>query len=308
MSVYTNLDSKDVKSLLNKYNIGTLKSYKGIADGITNTNYFVNTTKGKYVITIFEDISKSKVKKYLKLMNFFSEKNLCSPEIMLTKNEDILTDIKSKPCSIMQKLNGKTVVETNSELCGSIGRTIATFHCASKGFRKQIKNDRDIRWVEKSIDKIKNHVTADQMSILMLSKKVFKKLFNMNLPSGMIHSDLFRDNVLANKNNIEGIIDYYYSFNGPFIYELAVIVNDWCVNKDGSINKNKYNNFIKNYNRIRKLSPSENKQLNNAMIASGLRYYLSRLIDMIFPKVGEITHIKDPAVFEKVLIKRINNQ
>tara|TARA_B100001109_G_C18851325_1_gene469393 strand:- start:1368 stop:2294 length:927 start_codon:yes stop_codon:yes gene_type:complete len=308
MSVYTNLESKDVKNLLDEYNIGSLDTYKGIPDGITNTNYYVNTTKGKYVITLFEDISKSKVKKYLKLMNFFSNENLCSPEIMLTKKNEILTDIKSKPCSIMQKLSGKTITKTNSELCGSIGRIIGTFHCASEHYKDHIKNDRDIKWVEKSINSIKNHISKDQMSILISSMKVFKKLFEKNLPQGIIHSDLFRDNVLANKNNIKGIIDYYYSFNGPYIYELGVIINDWCVNKDGSINKRKYNNFIKNYNNIRKLSSFECKQLNNAMIASGLRYYLSRLVDMIFPKVGEITHIKDPSVFERILIKRINNQ
>jgi len=308
MSVYTNLDSKDVKSLLNKYNIGTLKSYKGIADGITNTNYFVNTTKGKYVITLFEDISQSKVKKYLKLMNYFSGKDLCSPEIMLTKEMDILTVVKSKPCSIMQKLSGKTITKTNSRLCSSIGKVIGTFHCASKDYNQEITNDRDIKWVEKGIKRIKGHVSKNQMSLLLYCSKVFKKLFTMNLPHGMIHSDLFRDNVLANKDDIKGIIDYYYSFNGPFIYELAVVINDWCVNHDGSINRVKYDNFIKSYNSVRELSLSETKQLNNAMIASGLRYYLSRLIDMIFPKVGEITHIKDPSVFEKIILKRINNQ
>ena len=308
MSVYTNLNSKDVKSLLNKYNIGTLKSYKGIADGITNTNYFVNTTKGKYVITLFEDISQTKVKKYLKLMNYFSDKGLCSPEIMLAKNADLLTIVKSKPCSIMQKLDGKTITKTNSKLCSSIGKIIGSFHCASKDYNHKIANDRDTKWVEKSIKRIKNHISKDQLSLLLYSSKVFKKLFNMDLPHGMIHSDLFRDNVLAKKNDIKGIIDYYYSFNGPFIYELAVIINDWCVNQNGSINKTKYDNFIKSYNSVRELSLSETKQLNNAMIASGLRYYLSRLVDMIFPKVGEITHIKDPYVFEKIILKRINNQ
>ena len=308
MSVYTNLNSNDVKTLLNKYNIGTLKSYKGITDGITNTNYFADTTKGKYVITLFEDISESKVKKYLKLMNFFSDKNLCSPEIMLTKDQKILTVVKSKPCSIMQKLNGKTITTTNLKLCSSIGKTIATFHLASKDYNKKIKNDRDVMWVEKNIERIKNHVSKNQMSILLSSKRVFKKFFKLNLPHGMIHSDLFRDNVLAHKDNVKGIIDYYYSFNGPFIYELAVIINDWCINKDGSVNKAKYNKFIQSYNSERRLSSAETKYLNNAMIASGLRYYLSRLVDMIFPKVGEITHIKDPSIFEKILIKRINNR
>ena len=118
-----------------------------------------------------------------------------------------------------------------------------------------------------------------------------------------IHSDLFRDNVLANNNKITGIIDYYYSFNGPLIYELAVIVNDWCVNKNGSINATKYHSFINSYNSVRTITKKEIKLMNNAMIAAGLRFYLSRLVDMIFPKVGEITHIKDPSTFENILKK-----
>ena len=124
----------------------------------------------------------------------------------------------------------------------------------------------------------------------------------------MIHSDLFRDNVLANKNKITGIIDYYYSFTGPFIYELAVIINDWCVNKNGTVNKRKLKSFMDSYNSVRKLSSKEREQINNAMIAAALRFYLSRLADMIFPKVGEITHIKDPSVFENILIKRFNQK
>tara|TARA_B100001287_G_C22494390_1_gene440488 strand:- start:95 stop:721 length:627 start_codon:yes stop_codon:yes gene_type:complete len=207
----------------------------------------------------------------------------------------------------MQKLSGKTITQTNSKLCGSIGKIIGNFHCASVNYNHYIKNDRDTLWVEKSIDLIKDHISKDQLSILTFSMRIFKRLFNKKLPQGIIHSDLFRDNVLADKNNIKGIIDYYYSFNGPFIYELAVIINDWCVNKDGSINRIKYDNFIKNYDSVRKLSQTEIQQLNNAMIASGLRYYLSRLVDMIFPKVGEITHIKDPSIFERILIKRINH-
>ena len=308
MSVYTILKNKDVENILNEYDIGSLKSFKGISDGITNTNYFLYTSQGKYVLTIFEDIKRSKVIKYLKLMNFFSKQDLCSPEIMLTQKNEILTHTKNKPCSIMQKLNGKTVEKTNASLCKSLGIMVGKFHITSSNFKGKIVNSRDSKWVESSINKIKNHITTDQLNILQRSSKVFKRLFNAELPVGVIHSDLFRDNVLANKNKITGIIDYYYSFNGPLIYELAVIINDWCINKNGSINSKKLDSFLYGYNTIRKVSAREIKQLNNAMISAALRFYLSRLVDMIFPKVGEITHIKDPSVFEKILINRLNNK
>ena len=307
MSVYTNLSTKDVSLLISNYNIGELKSFKGISDGITNTNYFLNTSKGKYIITIFEDITEIKVKKYLKLMNFFSNNNMCCPEIMLTKSGGILSKVKSKPCSIMEKLSGKTINITNVSLCKSIGTIIANFHNTGREYNYKISNSRDIKWVEKNIAKIKNHISKEQLDILNYSSKVFRKIFEMKLPNGMIHSDLFRDNVLANGDKVTGIIDYYYSFNGPLIYELAVIINDWCVNKDGSINLGKYNSFLNSYNLERRLTAVENKQMNNAMIAASLRFYLSRLVDMIFPKVGEITHIKDPSAFETIVKKRINS-
>jgi len=305
MSVYTNLSTKDVSSLLRKYNIGVLKSFRGISDGITNTNYFLNTSKGKYVITVFEDITEIKAIKYLKLMNFFSTHKLCCPEIMLTKSGNILSIVKSKPCSIMEKLSGKTISLTNVPLCKSIGNIIGSFHVTGSKYSYKISNSRNIKWVEKNITKIKKHVSSEQLDILKHSSKIFKKIFQMKLPHGMIHSDLFRDNVLSKGDKITGIIDYYYSFNGPLVYELAVIINDWCINKDGSINLRKYNSFLSSYNSVRKLTAVEKKQINNAMIAAGLRFYLSRLVDMIFPKVGEITHIKDPAVFENIIKKRI---
>ena len=308
MSVYTILKNKHIKEILSLYNIGSLKSFDGISDGITNTNYFLNTDKGKYVITIFEDIKKTKVTKYLKLMNFFSKKGLCAPEIMITKSGDVLTTVEKKPCSIMQKLSGKTVNESNSALCKSLGEVIGTFHNFSQQYQGMISNSRDIKWIEKTSKKIENHLEPNQLNLIKHCSKVFKKIFSSNLPSGVIHSDLFRDNVLANNNKITGIIDYYYSFNGPLIYELAVIANDWCVNKNGSINARKYHSFINSYNSVRPITKKEMKQMNNAMIAAGLRFYLSRLVDMIFPKVGEITHIKDPSTFEKILKKRLENK
>ena len=308
MSVYTILKNKHIKEILSLYNIGSLKSFDGISDGITNTNYFLNTDKGKYVITIFEDIKKTKVTKYLKLMNFFSKKGLCAPEIMITKSGDVLTTVEKKPCSIMQKLSGKTVNESNNMLCKSLGEVIGAFHNFSQQYQGMISNSRDIKWIEKTIKKIEGHLEPNQLNLIKHCSKVFKKIFSSNLPCGVIHSDLFRDNVLANNNKITGIIDYYYSFNGPLIYELAVIANDWCVNKNGSINAKKYHSFINNYNSVRTITKKEMKQMNNAMIAAGLRFYLSRLVDMIFPKVGEITHIKDPSTFENILKKRLENK
>ena len=165
MSVYTNLSTKDVSLLLSKYSIGTLKSFQGISDGITNTNYFLNTSKGKYIITIFEDITEIKVKKYLKLMNFFSNNNMCCPEIMFTKSGSILSTVKSKPCSIMEKLSGKTINTTNVSLCKSIGTIIGNFHTAGSKYSSKISNSRDIKWVERNIAKIKNHISKEQLDI-----------------------------------------------------------------------------------------------------------------------------------------------
>ena len=241
-------------------------------------------------------------------MNFFSSDGLCSPEIMSTKTGDILTLVKNKPCSIMKKLSGKTVENSNNQLCKSLGVLIGKFHISGMKLKTNISNSRDTVWDEKTINKIKNHITSDQLKLLKHSHRIFEKLFNLDLPYGVIHSDLFRDNVLASKNKVTGIIDYYYSFNGPLIYELAVIANDWCINKDGTIHQGKFANLISSYNSIREINKKEMKYMNNAMVAAALRFYLSRLTDMIFPKVGEITHIKDPNIFENILLKRIEQK
>ncbi len=306
MSVYTNLTTEDLNKILKRYDIGNSRSFVGISDGITNTNFYLTTSKGEYIITIFEDIGKTKVKKYLELMSFFSNCGLCSPEIQRTNNSEYLSFYKNKPLAIMQKLQGKTVKSSNNKLCDSLGNIVSKFHNESINYKKKISNSRDIKWVDKSINKISNHITNEQRKMLNKARNIFKRFFDYKLPSGVIHSDLFMDNVLASNTRVLGIIDYYYSFNGPFIYELAVIINDWCTKKDGSIDYDKYSKFMYSYNSTRPLSEKEIKYLNNALVSAALRFYLSRLVDMIFPKVGEITHIKDPSIFEKILSNRLN--
>ena len=191
---------------------------------------------------------------------------------MLTKKSEILTNVNDKPCSIMQRLEGKTVEKTNKELCESLGSIVGQFHTSAGMYKINIRNSRDIKWMHKSIQLVSKHIKPNQLKLLIKSSKVFEKLFNSNLPSGVIHSDLFRDNVLARKNNVTGIIDYYYSFTGPLIYELAVVINDWCVNKDGSVNDIKRRALLGGYNLAREITVYEKKQLNNAMIAASLRF------------------------------------
>lgn len=307
MSVYTNLTKRNLKEILKRYHIGNVRTFSGISDGITNSNFYLNTTQGEYVLTIFEDINENKAKRYLELMSFFSNNNLCSPMIQRTSSDNFISIYKGKPLAIMQKLEGETVKKSNIKLCKSLGCTIAQFHKTSLDYNKSIKNSRDIKWIDKSIKRVKSHLSTNQVELLIEAKAIYKRFFNYKLPTGIIHSDLFKDNVLHKNNKVLGIIDYYYSFTGPFIYELAVIINDWCVKPDGTIDSIKYHNLIEGYNSIKSLTTKENKYIKEALIAAALRFYLSRLLDMIFPKVGEITHIKDPLIFEKILLHRFSS-
>ena len=155
---------------------------------------------------------------------------------MITKSGDVLTTVEKNHVQSCKSYLARQSMNQIARYVNHLEKSLGPFIILASNTQGMISNSRDIKWIEKTIKKIEGHLEPNQLNLIKHCSKVFKKIFSSNLPSGVIHSDLFRDNVLANNNKITGIIDYYYSFNGPLIYELAVIANDWCVNKNGSIN------------------------------------------------------------------------
>ena len=306
MSVYTKISHNEMNQHLDKYSIGSLISLTGISDGIENTNYLLKTDQNEFIFTIFENLNNNNIADYLYLMNHLNKKKLLCPKVMKSRDGRLFIDIKGKPSAIIQKLSGKSILNTDDSHCSFIGELLANFHNYGKDFEIELINTRDINWCIKSFKKLSDVLTTDQSNLINTAIDMQKIFLEQKLPIGIIHADLFRDNVLFDKGLVSGMIDFYYSYKGALIYDLAVVVNDWCSDDNGKIIFSKYKSLVGSYNINRPITKDENTFWGHALISAALRFYLSRLLDLHFPKIGEMTHVKDPLVFENILIDRLD--
>jgi|TARA_B100000530_G_scaffold53421_1_gene29989 homoserine kinase type II len=305
MSVYTKINQDELNVHLDKYSLGPAISLTGISDGIENTNYLLKTDQNEYIFTIFENIDNTNIADYLSFMNHLNEKGLLCPKVMKSNNGDLFIEIKNKPSAIIQKLPGKSIISTKNSHCSQIGELLANFHNYGIDFKITLTNTRDNNWCQKSFEKLSSVISVSQSNIIKEAIMIQEEFIKGDLPKGTIHADLFRDNVLFDNGSISGMIDFYYSCEGYLIYDLAVVVNDWCSDGNGEIIFDKYEMLMKAYNKKRVITNKENIFWKHSLISAALRFYLSRLLDLHFPKIGEMTHIKDPLVFENILLDRL---
>ncbi len=306
MSVYTKINHNEMNQHLNKYSIGSVISLTGISDGIENTNYLLKTDQNEFIFTIFENLNNENIADYLSFMNHLNNRKLLCPKVMKSKDNELFIEIKGKPSAIIEKLSGKSIVRTDDTHCSHIGELLANFHNYGKDFKIELINTRDINWCINSFKKLSDVITTDQSQLINRAINIQKEFLKQKLPIGTIHADLFRDNVLFNKGVVSGMIDFYYSYKGALIYDLAVVVNDWCSDVNGKIILSKYESLISSYNTNRPITKEENIFWRHALISAALRFFLSRLLDLHYPKIGEMTHVKDPLVFENILIDRLD--
>lgn len=305
MSVYTNIEQQELEVFLNNYSLGALLSYQGINEGIENTNYFVTTENGEFVLTIFEEVGFNTLPYYLNFMAHLSDHGMPTAHPIADLNNDYVRVLKDKPAAIVRRLEGKNELEPNSIHCAAVGHALAQMHTISESFEGVLENPRGISWIEKTAERVFSHLSSNEQMILEQEINFLKQLLPDNLPKGVIHADLFRDNVMFKDQTLTGIIDFYYACNDYLLYDLAVTVNDWCRSNFGQLNMDYYNALISAYQAERAFHPQEPEVWKYMLRAAALRFWLSRLQDKFFPKDGEITHIKDPDTFKDILLARI---
>ena len=306
MSVYTNIDKSELEEFLNNYSLGTLTCFEGINAGIENTNYFVTTENGEFVLTIFEEIGFDTLPYYLNFMAHLSDHGMPTAHPIADNKNDYVRVLKNKPAAIVRRLEGKNVLQPQVEHCAAVGHALARIHSISQSFTNILENPRGIDWTVKTADRLVTRLPKDERDLLENEINFRKNKPDDELPKGVIHADLFRDNVMFNEQSLTGIIDFYYACNDDLLYDLAITVNDWCSDAQGDINSQCYESLINAYKAERPFKASESSTWHYMLRAAALRFWLSRLQDKFFPKDGEITHIKDPDVFKNILLARIN--
>ena len=309
MAVYTKINNKDISYINKKFNNEKFLSFKGIKQGIENTNYLLKSKNKKYILTIFEKrVSKKEIPFFMKLMDRLNASKINCPKPLKNKDGGYLLRLKNKTACIVSFLQGKDKKILNLKNCHDIGKAIAKLHLSTnkiKLFRKNSMSVKNLNPLLKSI-KFKSKKFSNIDKFLKINFDEIKRKWPKKLPSGIIHGDLFIDNIFFKKNKLSGIIDFYFAANDYFMYEIAICINALCFDKIKSkfkINKSKIRNLIKGYESVKKISLKEKKSLNILCRGAAMRYFLTRLYDYTnTPKTAIIT-IKDPReYYEKIVI------
>ena len=301
MAVYTKINKTEIKLIEHRFNIGKILSFSGIKKGIENTNYLIKTKRKKYILTIFEKRVDSKdLPFFMKLMYRLSKLKIKCPEPVRSINGKHLIKLKNKNACIVSFLNGKDKKNLSPKDCYIVGKNIARLHNASKKLKLYRKNalavtklNKLLLSINKKIDKVQKNILSDMRN----EYKFLRKTWPKNLNSGIIHCDLFIDNIFFYKRKYYGFIDFYFSANDFLAYELSICINALCFNKKGRkyyLNKGKSTNLIKGYESIRKLTNNERKYFNILCRGSALRYLLTRAYDYLNTPKDAYIKIKDP--------------
>jgi homoserine kinase type II len=304
MAVYTSINSSDLNDWIEKFNFKDLVNFKGISSGVTNSNYLIQMAHSNYILTIFEHNNIEELPFYIDLMTYLAKENFLCPRPIENKNGQALGLLKDKPALMVSFLDGKEKVIRSPKSCYLVGQYLAKLHLTANNFPQLNKNTRGLDWVSDMYLNLKKYLSLEDQGILELEINYHKEMDKAELPEGIIHGDLFKDNVLFLNDKVSGFIDFYYACNEKFIYDIAIAINDWCIDQDGQINKSMFLEFIKGYQSKRKLTDNEQEYLNVALRLAALRFWLSRLEDFYNAKEGEITSIKDPKHFKDILLDR----
>ena len=307
MAVYTKISKKDISLINKKFNVENFISFKGIKQGIENTNYLLKSKSNKFILTIFEKrVLKKEIPFFMKLMDQLSSLNIICPKPLKNKNGHFLIKLKNKTACIVSFLTGKSKKSLSLKNCCDVGKTVALMHLSTRKIKLFRSNSMGIKKLKPLINKIEFKSEFKNLEkFLKINLRDINKNWPKKLPHGIIHGDLFIDNIFFKKNNLSGIIDFYFAANDYFMYEIAICVNALCFDQLNSkfyLNKKKVKSLIKGYEKIRKLSNKEKKSLNILCRGAALRYFLTRLYDYTNTPKTALIKIKNPREYYQKLV------
>ena len=308
MAIYTKLTEGNLKDFFSKYNLGKVISFKGIQEGIENTNYFVQAEKGKFILTIYEKrVQEKDLPFFMGLMRNLFDSKFLSPEPIINKNGNYVTEILNKKAAVVSFLDGSSKKNLSPENCFSVGVETAKMHMITKKLSIKRENRLSVQSWRAIYDNVKKDCSKIHINLPNIVEKNLDEIENnwpQNIPSGIIHADLFPDNIFFKKNKFSGIIDFYFSCYDFYAFEIAICLNALCFEgqKDNlSFNVTKAKKYIDGYSTIRKLSENEKKSLKILCQGAAVRFLLTRVFDYLNLTEGALVKIKDPIEYLKRL-------
>ena len=301
MAVYTKLNQNKIEEILSNYNLGKLDSFKGIEEGIENTNYFLSVNKKKLILTVYEKRVKSEdLPFFSNLMSSLNKANFKCPAPVRNNNNSTITNFDGKKLMIVSFLEGKAKSNLSPENCKAIGIETAKMHELTKNFKIKRHNDLSINSWRSLFDTVKDQCSTlhkDLPKLIGENLDSVEKNWPKDLPKGIIHADLFHDNIFFNKDKFSGIIDFYFSCEDFFAFEIAICFNALCFDgakENLSFNVTKAKSFINGYSSVRKLSDPEKQSIKVLSQGAALRFLLTRVFDALNTVEGAIVKVKDP--------------
>lgn len=314
MAVYTEVGAAEADALCRHLGLGPMTDLQGIRSGIENTNYYLNTAKGQWVLTLFERLSAAELPYYLRLMQHLAERGVPVPTPQVDAGGALLHTVAGKPAAVVTRLPGSHRLRPEITHCEQVGEMLARMHRAGADFGLSQPHLRGLAWCAATAPAVLPHLDAPTAALLQdeiaFQHKLAASPAGQALPRGPIHADLFRDNVMfddtAGPDRLCGFFDFYFAGTDTLLFDVAVCLNDWCGDDlTGALHEARAAAFVSAYERVRPLDGNEHRALPALMRAAALRFWISRLWDWHLPRDAALLQPKDPTHFERVLRARI---
>ena len=310
MAVFTPVSLQDVIPWAEQFPVGRIKSLEGIASGIENSNFFLSTERGEFVLTIFEKLTFEQLPFYLNLMRHLADRDVLVPAPLASDRGELIAGLHGKPAAIVTRLNGQWQPAPNAVHCAEVGRMLAKMHVAAQDFPLYQPNLRGLSWWRETTPAVLPFLPADKQPLLR-AEMHFQEAFAASatyqaLPSGPVHADLFRNNVMFDGERLTGFFDFYFAGCDTWLFDVAVTVNDWCIDLDtGETDSVRVRALLDAYAAVRPFTDEERIAWPAMLRAGALRFWLSRLYDFYLPREAELLTPHDPTHFERILQHRI---
>lgn len=312
MAVFTPVSIEQLSDWITQFALGKALAIKGISSGIENSNFFITTESGEYVLTLFEQLRQEQLPFYLELMRHLAQRQVLVPAPIPNQTGNIIHVLNGKPATIVTKLEGRSQLHPQPLHCAEVGAMLAKMHLAAQDFSIHQPNLRGLSWWRATTPVVLPFLDADTQTLLQAELQ-FQEDFAASaiyaaLPHGPVHADLFRDNAMFLDARLTGFFDFYFAGCDAWLFDLAVTINDWCIDlTSGALDLPRSRAMLNAYHSVRPFTSAEAAAWNAMLRAAALRFWLSRLYDFHLPRAAEMLTPHDPKHFERILRLRINN-
>lgn len=305
MAVYTEVTDEELSSFIATYDIGTVLSFKGIAEGVENTNYFLHTSAGSYIVTLYEKrVREADLPFFLGLMEHLARRGLTCPQPIRNRRGEALGRLAGRPAAIINFLEGLSIRRPTARHCQAVGEALALLHLAGRDFPMQRPNSLSLSGWPPLFEAAERDADRVAPGLAERTRRELEEVtarWPAGLPGGVIHADLFTDNVFFIGDAVSGLIDFYFACTDAFAYDLAICLNAWCFEQDAAFNITKGRAMIAGYQKVRRLTQPEIAALPVLCRGSALRFMLTRLVDWLNVPPGALVKPKDPLEYDRKL-------